>query len=428
MNRKLLSLLLCFALLFSAVCVVDVYGDVFNGEVDAGNNDSGSEGTSSSSQFMGYLIDGNEFASFRFDGVTIPADSTVDEAYLSIYSFGQTGTPNLKIVGFDEDDTADFSGDEGDGRDETSAQVDWDNPGNGYPITSPDIAAVVQEIVSRGGWASGNALGMKIVNDGAGSGNYLRCWCYEFGSGFDAEISITYTEGGGADTYTIKYGALNFNSTMIGTNANFSVVWNSNGTFADCGFIFGWNFSGSPSNDTFTAFSGSSSPQTANVTKSLGENLTMWDYTVQWQVWANNTDGDWNATNPQNLTLTAVRLTYTVNEHGSLLVNGTSKGNTTETYLPTTDLSFAAIPSENYTLDKFTLNSVEYTNNPLQCSFNVSDYTSNLLQTLIVTFAEGGAAADTTELEQEWLVLGLVASIITGGTVASIFIARRKEE
>jgi hypothetical protein len=58
---------------------------------------------------------------------------------------------------------------------------------------TPDIAAVIQEIVNQDGWASGNALVLIISDDSANPSQGIRC--AEAGPGDDAALlSIEYTE------------------------------------------------------------------------------------------------------------------------------------------------------------------------------------------------------------------------------------------
>lgn len=102
----------------------------------------------------------------RWDNISIPKDSTIIHAYLKPYTFVHAGYPLTKIWGIDEDNATNYAVDPS-GRDLTSASVDWNGVlgGNVYR-TSPDIKTVIQELVDRDGWVSGNAIGLKWGNDG----------------------------------------------------------------------------------------------------------------------------------------------------------------------------------------------------------------------------------------------------------------------
>ena len=76
-------------------------------------------------------------------------------------------------------------------RTKTTATVSWANNNLGTgPQTTPDLSAIVGEIVAGGGWASGNAL---VVFVQGNSGSSLLRWGAADGSNPAAELSVTYT-------------------------------------------------------------------------------------------------------------------------------------------------------------------------------------------------------------------------------------------
>jgi hypothetical protein len=77
------------------------------------------------------------------------------------------------------------------------AQVDWD-PGawtSGGWYESPDLKTVIQAIVNRSGWVSGNALVLLLADDGSASGAYRLISAYDSGAANGAELQISYTTG-----------------------------------------------------------------------------------------------------------------------------------------------------------------------------------------------------------------------------------------
>jgi len=62
-------------------------------------------------------------------------------------------------------------------------------PGNEW-IDSPDISSVIQQVVSRAGWANGNALVAFMIENPA-SNNYRDIYYYE--SGNILELIVTWT-------------------------------------------------------------------------------------------------------------------------------------------------------------------------------------------------------------------------------------------
>lgn len=106
----------------------------------------------------------------RIDAVSIPQGSSVNYARLYVPATSQgtgTGSDSLKtrIYGIDEDNTSSF-GSNPFGRSKTTATNTQDNslPGVGNYI-SWDVSSIVQEIVGRGGWSSGNAMGFFIEDN-----------------------------------------------------------------------------------------------------------------------------------------------------------------------------------------------------------------------------------------------------------------------
>ena len=102
----------------------------------------------------------------RFANILIPQGVNITSAKLSLYCFdpGIAAIVKTRISASNEDDAATFSGPGNfDTRwaARTTARVDWDNIPVWIPNTwydSPDITTVIQEIVNRAGWASGNAI------------------------------------------------------------------------------------------------------------------------------------------------------------------------------------------------------------------------------------------------------------------------------
>jgi len=113
----------------------------------------------------------------RFTNITIPRGATITNAKITlttIDSAASTGTPNLDIQACDEDNSAEMTGTEvQDGtmtadimsRVRTTANVNWSQSfSNDTVYETPDIKTVVQEVIDRAGWASGNAMQF-IISD-----------------------------------------------------------------------------------------------------------------------------------------------------------------------------------------------------------------------------------------------------------------------
>jgi len=100
----------------------------------------------------------------RFANVTIPKGATITAAYLTLQARDSHSltTVNSCIKGEAADNAASFSNvTDFDNRVRTSANVAWDSiPAwtAGIDYNSPEVKTVIQEIINRAGWASGNAL------------------------------------------------------------------------------------------------------------------------------------------------------------------------------------------------------------------------------------------------------------------------------
>jgi len=130
------------------------------------------------------------YGALRFTGINVAQGTTVNDATLHIYVEDRgSGSGDCKIQywGIDEDNTSDFSASPF-GRDKTTASHSPD-----VSVTSPpgwqnlSCTSEVNEILARGGWSSGNAMGfifnprdgtpdnryMLDMNTGASTNSYL---------------------------------------------------------------------------------------------------------------------------------------------------------------------------------------------------------------------------------------------------------------
>lgn len=108
----------------------------------------------------------------RFNTLAIPQGATISNAYIEVTSnSSSTGTYSFAIEGVDVDNAATFSNGQNLGAlSTTSASTTWsgsDAWNNDAVYTSPSVANIVQEIVNRGGWSSGNSMAF-IFNTGTG--------------------------------------------------------------------------------------------------------------------------------------------------------------------------------------------------------------------------------------------------------------------
>lgn len=141
----------------------------------------------------------------RFTNVTVPQGANITTAYLTYGAYELWGTPLTKIYANDVDNaTNPTSATDAESRALTSAAVDWDPVGweSGNLYDSPEIKTVIQEIIDRAGWSSGNALMILHRDDGSGHGsvNFIAVYSYDYGG--PPSLHIEYTAGG--TTYPVS--------------------------------------------------------------------------------------------------------------------------------------------------------------------------------------------------------------------------------
>jgi hypothetical protein len=140
-------------------------------------------------------------AFIRFPGVTIPQGATIDSAIITFVASGNLSgtTVNARIAAIDDDNAAaptTYAGAEGATR--TTATVDWNNIGAWTNLTqydTPEIKTVIQEIVDRVGWSSGNALVVYVEDNGStvNTNRHRQFSTVEASGTVEAVLAVTYS-------------------------------------------------------------------------------------------------------------------------------------------------------------------------------------------------------------------------------------------
>ena len=143
---------------------------------------------------------------WRFQDVVIPPGVIIVSATLSLNpALWQTGIPiPVSLVAEASDNATDFDHSQplAHLRPRTAAHVDWAlvyTPTTAF--MSPDLAPVLQEIINRPGWRSGQSLVLLAVSTGNNSA-YLDLFTYDFRPDQAAQLSVAYRPAVGADTPT----------------------------------------------------------------------------------------------------------------------------------------------------------------------------------------------------------------------------------
>ena len=152
------------------------------GTDDAEESSTGSMQLGSSDLELVFDVNTNQWVGMRFTNVAIPRGANIISAYLQFEAKEvQSEATNLTVRAQATDNATTFSfTDKVSTRTRTAAQVAWApaawtvvNEASAVQRTS-DFSAVVQEVVNRPGWVSGNAMAMVI--DGTG---HRTAWAFE---------------------------------------------------------------------------------------------------------------------------------------------------------------------------------------------------------------------------------------------------------
>lgn len=156
-------------------------------------------GTAVSITAVGALNDAtNEWDGVRFQNVTIPPGALILSAVAQFVVFSTIDDPNHTIYGEDIDDAPAFTIDGANlsSRTRTTATATWTSSGLGADsvtyFPTPDLSAIIQEIVDRGGWASGNAI-VLLIQGSADASRDLGVATYDNSPSTAAKLDITYS-------------------------------------------------------------------------------------------------------------------------------------------------------------------------------------------------------------------------------------------
>lgn len=141
---------------------------------------------------------------FRFLNVTVPQGATINAGTKMTVDVPSTSADSPNGCGVmleDADNAAAFTSTNNDitNRTKTSAAT-WSGTDIGAGAKdTPDLAAQVQTVVNRAGWASGNA--MVVIVDGV-QGSDLTVTAYDGTPASAATLTINYTSASGGGTIT----------------------------------------------------------------------------------------------------------------------------------------------------------------------------------------------------------------------------------
>ncbi len=128
----------------------------------------------------------------------IPRGSTILSAVLEVTATtDQNGAPTATMRAYDVADAPRFVAGSPTRLDlyapQTAAAATWVMPvfAPAGVYTSPQLSALVQEVIDRGDWAAGNFLGITLIDAGGAGGDRWRC-IRNFASGEPATLRVSY--------------------------------------------------------------------------------------------------------------------------------------------------------------------------------------------------------------------------------------------
>jgi hypothetical protein len=189
---------------------------------------------------------------WRFENVSIPKGAIISSAILYFYCYTNPEKPiSTKFSGENVDHAAPITTAQNDliNRGKTSAKAVY-TPNLWVRIgwkKSSELAPIVQEIVNRAGWASGNAL--LLMADDFGSTGYRTLSTFDMNASYGAQLTVTYspppaakcefdtnrdgipdivlydTDGDGY--FELPAGKVEYNGTLV-IDKPIEIVWNPN--------------------------------------------------------------------------------------------------------------------------------------------------------------------------------------------------------
>ena len=189
---------------------VTVSRQILNASDDAEDLTNGQIATGSTTINLAYASSGGSNVArsdgFHFTNVQVPKDATISSAYLEFTAKNadtSTGL-NLTVNAIAVDNPGSFFA-PGDIRSKTktSASVSWSGVESWAAEStyrSPNISSVIQELVNRSGWESGND--MSVVVSGSDTSKRRRAYSFEGAKNKSTRLIIKFRDDG---TYTASY-------------------------------------------------------------------------------------------------------------------------------------------------------------------------------------------------------------------------------
>lgn len=211
----------------------------------------------------------------RFQNVAVPQGATITSAYIEFTAEENgSGSYSAVIEGIDVNSASTFSNSQNlSSLSKTSNTETWSGSDSwtiDAPKTTPDITDIVQEIVNRGGWSSGNDMGF-VINAGSGD---RAAHSYDSDPAKAPKLVVNYQTSTVSYVVIIKQDNLPNGYSM--TTDNLEVASFSSGGNSDTGNDFGYELNTAGLNIiSGTVFSDENQNQSQNGSESGVANATI---------------------------------------------------------------------------------------------------------------------------------------------------------
>lgn len=199
----LLFILILGILSFSnvlATTVLDLQVQTSADDAFEGNGGGYFDITSTAFKVYSFNASGRISSGIRLQNVNIPKGAVIDAAYVSVFTSNPSyDDVDCTIYGDNVDDANDFLVQPViETRSLTSANTGWiTTTGTGW-VNSPDIKNIIQEIVDRDFWVSGNDMAILFLHNGAEDILYFVGYSWDFSDHtYAPKLHIEYTLVGG---------------------------------------------------------------------------------------------------------------------------------------------------------------------------------------------------------------------------------------
>ncbi|MBO6515755.1 MAG: T9SS type A sorting domain-containing protein [Bacteroidia bacterium] len=178
-------------------------------KVSSDNDDADEKGNGDVKRGSNYLRMNNRIMAFHFKNVAIPQGTTISTASVTMNAWSSNSSSvTVQIYADDVDDSDAISSSDDDisDRTPTSEKEDWTFSTWSYDVdyATPDIADVIQEIVNRSGWQSGNDITIIFKKNGS-SGATKKVTARDYDSYYAPKLNISYSTGSGSSSNTNNY-------------------------------------------------------------------------------------------------------------------------------------------------------------------------------------------------------------------------------